>query len=485
MRETLVAFDEKTSMREKDSNGYLRVKLTPISKAAVNPYLGREIPGWEELGLDPEAIYYGLRDPEELKKAAASFNGLPILNKHLPESAENPNKENRVGSTGTDAVYDHPYLKNSLSITDAVAIKSIEDGTCKEISGGYKYSPDFSAPGKYEGIDYDFVMRDLEGNHIALVPDGRAGPDVVVVDSMPDLIKERTENMRKGNPKATKSTLIKKIYALDEAIQKDQDIDPEVKEKAADLVEIAEEIKTENKPALDNDIDFNMPVEDIIKANAPGLEGEAFDFVKKLIIKLQEAVPAEDNLPPEKNMASDAISNETLEKIAEALKSIPSDELWDSFRGLTDVVNKKRSSDLIDKLLQVIGNGAATDDNEEIEKKKEPAPMAADANTIRREVEKNLTAKVRALNAAAQNCHFILGNNIDALAFDSAEAIYAMALDQAGIEYKQYPKSAYQAMIDMHRRTQGEAGFAFDAQPFEDDDEVDDILKGLDHIKIG
>lgn len=43
-----IAFDAQLSMRHIDDNGYLHVALTPISKACVNPYLGRELPSWEE-----------------------------------------------------------------------------------------------------------------------------------------------------------------------------------------------------------------------------------------------------------------------------------------------------------------------------------------------------------------------------------------------------------------------------------------------------
>jgi len=38
-------------------------------------------------------------------------------------------------------------------------------------------------PGSYENERYDGVMRDIVGNHVALVKEGRAGPDVVVGDS--------------------------------------------------------------------------------------------------------------------------------------------------------------------------------------------------------------------------------------------------------------------------------------------------------------
>lgn len=91
-----IVFD-KASARSFDSNGFLHVLACPITKETVNPYYGYEIPGSEELGLDPEKIYYGYRSGEELQKALASANGIPLLLDHYIDSAESPQKEHRVG----------------------------------------------------------------------------------------------------------------------------------------------------------------------------------------------------------------------------------------------------------------------------------------------------------------------------------------------------------------------------------------------------
>jgi hypothetical protein len=40
-------------------------------------------------------------------------------------------------------------------------------------------------PGVYEGKRFDGIMRDIQGNHVALVPDGRVGPVATVADEMP------------------------------------------------------------------------------------------------------------------------------------------------------------------------------------------------------------------------------------------------------------------------------------------------------------
>ena len=106
MNKDAIILDAKPSVRSKDSNGYLHIAVTPISKACVNPYLGSEIAGSEEQGWAQDKIYYGLRDPDELKKAAHTFNGLPLLLEHHETDAENPAKEWTVGSVGTDAKFE-------------------------------------------------------------------------------------------------------------------------------------------------------------------------------------------------------------------------------------------------------------------------------------------------------------------------------------------------------------------------------------------
>lgn len=185
MKTKTYAFD---SARDIDENGFLHVSGSNITKAMVNPYHGREIPHWEELGLDPEGVYYGLRDPEELKKSLDTWEGLPLHLEHHTDTARNPAKMTRVGAVGK-AVWAGPYVEAPLTIWDRNAIDMVESGEFKELSCAYQYEPDFT-PGTYEGIGYDFIMRNIRGNHVALVDKGRAGPDVVVADSMPFVAKD-------------------------------------------------------------------------------------------------------------------------------------------------------------------------------------------------------------------------------------------------------------------------------------------------------
>jgi hypothetical protein len=172
------------SARNYDTDGRLHVSRSNISKADVNPYLGAEIPGYQALGLQADKIYQMYRDPNELANAASTFERLPILFKHVPHKADSNLKDITIGTIGSNVAYDAPYLVADLSFWDATAIAAIESGEIKELSCSYRYVPVMEA-GSADGVPYDGKMTQIEGNHLALVPVGRAGADVVVADEKP------------------------------------------------------------------------------------------------------------------------------------------------------------------------------------------------------------------------------------------------------------------------------------------------------------
>jgi hypothetical protein len=181
------AFDK--SARTIDADGRLHVARTRISKAAVNPYYGREIPGYDALGLDPDRMYKLLRDPDELAKGAESFARLPVMSKHVPITveriADDPElKQLIVGAIGSSVEFSNPYLYADICVWDAPAIAGIESEQVCELSCSYRYVP-VMEPGEYQGQPYDGRMTDIRGNHLALVEVGRAGPDVFVADANP------------------------------------------------------------------------------------------------------------------------------------------------------------------------------------------------------------------------------------------------------------------------------------------------------------
>lgn len=238
-----LAFD-RASVRTIDANGRLQISRTNISKANVNGYYGREIPRSEELGLEPNKLYRLWRHPDELRKAAKTFNNIPVLSKHIPDFPTDPPNEFRVGVTHSNAEFDGTYLTVGMSIWDNSAIAGIESGEQRELSASYKYVADMTPGVTPDGEPYDGVMRDIFGNHEALVPDGRAGPDVLVADSLPPELN----HMRKHKVAAIRATL-KPLLA------QDADLEAEVRKALLALDEAEKEDEKENKPADDEDDD--------------------------------------------------------------------------------------------------------------------------------------------------------------------------------------------------------------------------------------
>lgn len=170
------------SVRHIDENGYLHVDVSNLTKEQVVPYRGNTIPNYMELNLEPGKVYMLYRPGNEIEAGAGTFNGLPLMLEHHEMDADNIPKEQVMGSLGTDARYEAPYLKNSLIVTDSKAIKAIEDGSYAELSASYFCDVEMEG-GIFDGVSYDGIMRNIRGNHVALVREGRAGHDVRVEDS--------------------------------------------------------------------------------------------------------------------------------------------------------------------------------------------------------------------------------------------------------------------------------------------------------------
>ncbi|MCP2041672.1 hypothetical protein L1281_002283 [Neisseria sp. HSC-16F19] len=240
------------SARTYDKDGRLHVAVSNISKAVVNPYYGSEIPGCSELGLQADKVYYLLRHPDELARAADSFRNLPLLSRHIPVSADDPQKDVVVGSTGSDVVFADGYLKCSLSVWDAEAIAGIESGEQMELSSAYHYTPDMT-PGEFDGRHYDGVMRDIVGNHVALVDVGRAGRDVVVSDADP--FTERTV-MKKLNHSAKRR--IQAALAVAQAkLAQDAELSP------GELLEVIGSLTQGVETAQDDGENVEQPTETV------------------------------------------------------------------------------------------------------------------------------------------------------------------------------------------------------------------------------
>lgn len=473
-------FDAK-SMRTKDENGFLHVKMTPISKETVNPYYGREIIGYEELGLDPDKIYYLYRSGEELKKGASTFNGLPLLMNHHMESAENPQKEFRVGSTGTDAVFNAPYLENSLSVTDDVAIQNIENGSMKEISCAYRYTPVMKA-GEYKGVAYDGIMTNIRGNHVALVEEGRAGHDVAVADSKPKNMESEVKEQMATEEKGVVKDASKAIEGAENYFANML--------KALNVVEAQiEGIEPEDG------FSSNSSVDDIVAKLFANAEPETKESVKRILEKIKGSALKGDKKAEDCGSKDCGVVEKKEEDVEEDCGG------KDCNKKAEDCGKAKDCGDLAagkvsPKEQQAFAEGVKygeekekaepkkLDSEHEAEGMEKKVEAAHDANTIKAEAIKEVTEKFKAMNSAAKEVASIIGN-IDPFAFDSAEAIYGKALEVAGIDISKYEPASYKGMIDVMNATRKDVivGDCVFNRPKEEP-KMDGVLEGLKRISI-
>ena len=293
MNKNTVAFD-KASARHYDDNGFLIVDSTVITKAAVNPYYGKEIPDYESLGLDAEKIYNMLRDPAELEKGMHTLGEKQLLIKHIFVSADEPQKESIAGTIGSNLEMVGDDVKGSLTVWDKEAINLIESGKLAELSASYFYDPVMKS-GTFNGQPYDGIMTNIRGNHVALVERGRIGRDALVADALPKLM-ELNMKLKKGA--AAKVNLAAKAILVAKGLAADADLTPdEIKElitvvaenieptaedtEEAEKLEGAEDEDEEEKAAEDEDETETADDEDEAEKAEPEVKKAAMDAAIK------------------------------------------------------------------------------------------------------------------------------------------------------------------------------------------------------------
>lgn len=389
-----LAMDKRTI----DGFGRMSVSVSNISKAAVNPYRGSEIPNHGALGLDPDRVYMLLRDPAELAKAVETFNNLPVLSKHVPVTAEKPSQELIVGTTGTDAEFDEPYLRNSLSIWEAEAILGIKAGAKQELSSAYAYDADMT-PGQYGGVKYDGVMRNIRGNHVALVIEGRAGPDVVVGDSK---LLEKDQTM-KLSPKGV--ALLGALLGYSATvIAQDAQI--------GDLRAIAGSVK-------DLGVKEQKAVVTAYTKLVDGklADGMALDALPDLVANVAKE---DTDIPP----AAGAMDGDFATQLAALLEG----------KGL--------SPEVVARIQAMCAGGAMDEDPDDKEKDKVDKP-AMDAAI------QSATAAVKAGMLAVRNAEIEVQPVIGTLAVaqDDANGVYKLALDHMGVDLTDIAPEAYRSVF--------------------------------------
>ena len=256
---------DSESAREHDINGWAEIKGNPISKVGVFPYSGAQI----SPDLEPDKVYNVFRSETELNNPETldSFRLLPWTNEHemlsgnsedgLTDSAE----KGVHGVIGEDVFFDDGYLKANIKIFSTELADLINSGK-KELSIGYRCTYEEKS-GTYKGEPYQFEQRNIRGNHLALVGEGRSGHDVAVLDSF----------------KFTFDSKDLIMPSMKEEEKKDMGSEMEIKDEKMSIKEMREMIRKigEHLESMSETEDDELAGEEMNKLEHEKETGEGFD----------------------------------------------------------------------------------------------------------------------------------------------------------------------------------------------------------------
>jgi hypothetical protein len=166
----------------KTPEGFLVCHDVAIARTGEQLYLPSEVSGVNKGGNSYITVE---RDEADVFDAEtmASFEGKPVTLLHPKDFVTADNWKNLAVGTvhnvrrGTGELAGK--LVTDLIVADSVAIKKIESRELREVSCGYDTEYVEVSPGRAR-------QTKIRGNHLALVPRGRAGPECAIFDSAPE-----------------------------------------------------------------------------------------------------------------------------------------------------------------------------------------------------------------------------------------------------------------------------------------------------------
>lgn len=246
--------------------GYILYTGVPIARTGSMKY------GREEVGLDGEGVVNVYRDAADVFEPAAiaSFEGKIVTDEHPPVMLDEQNVMRYIKGTvhnvrrGTGDEAD--MLIADLMIYDPELNWEIREGK-REVSAGYYLEYE-------EGPDGKLYQRKIRGNHVAIVPKGRAGGRVAIKDSQKTEIRKFTG----GKNMAEKKTIWDRLFG-----SMAKDADPE---DIAELAKMAAAHEAAEKEAPAPDPETKPEGEPERKANDD--IAELKDMIRGLLAKLEE-----------------------------------------------------------------------------------------------------------------------------------------------------------------------------------------------------
>ena len=166
------------------SDGYLAVRAR-AARVGVYQYAGHEVDPENKHGLRDQAVVNVLRDDATVfdAKSVHSFIGKPVTDNHPSVPVGAANWRDHARGIVMGAMRDGEYLAFDLMLTDADAIKAVENGK-RELSNGYQADLQYGEFKAADGTICQARQASVAGNHVAIVDRGRAGPSCAIKDSV-------------------------------------------------------------------------------------------------------------------------------------------------------------------------------------------------------------------------------------------------------------------------------------------------------------
>ena len=308
--------------------GFLICKDVPIARTGPQDYLAREL----MLDGDPDRLVTVQRHPEDVFEEAtlASFEGKPICDGHPPENVGPENYAAYTKGHVQNVRRDGEYIVADLYINDANLANEVRNNVKREVSCGYlcNYVPD--------GAGYR--QERIRGNHVAVVPKGRAGAAVAIHDTAPEAEKGRNKHVsdfwksvltafgmaaKDASPEELNTMVETTAAALDAEPVKTPDAEP-VKEEPAEEkpTEDAEVIEAPKGDDIGSKLDRIL---EMLEAKSRGGRGEHplhdESDLDEMIEKLSGGESA-ITVPIENDCAARDVAVELLKKVRPAVAGI-------------------------------------------------------------------------------------------------------------------------------------------------------------------
>lgn len=317
--------------------GFLICHDVKIARTGTQNYLAREI------GLDgmPERVLQVTRSAEDVfdPAAIASFEGKDVTNTHPSEMIVQENQAAYSKGHAENVRRVGDYLVADLYLKDPTLISEVKNGAMRDVSCGYYC--------QYEADGAGYRQTHIRGNHIAIVPRGRAGRDVAIKDSAAELPAE------KGKVKhMSKSKSLLSLFGLAAKNAAPEELDSMVETAAAALdaapAEKAAPADTQNTAVLDALNNLSGKLDQLIATNTKKAEDKEPEDLDKVIAEMS------GEKPDKKEDAEDESGSTTVSAEDECAKPAANDSglaLLKAMRPIINGIQDKATRDALSKTL--------------------------------------------------------------------------------------------------------------------------------------